>query len=54
MVKKWANNDYLVLRHIHAQIQAKKTVKNAIFKAFYGILRRKMILNDDGLACIYA
>ena len=31
-----------------------KTVKNAIFTAFYGILRHKMILNNDQLPCIYA
>ena len=31
-----------------------KTVKNAIFTAFYGILQHEMILNDDELACIYA
>ena len=35
------------------RFQTKKTGKNAILTVFYGILRHKSMLNDDGLACIY-
>ena len=31
------------------QVSPNRIVKNAIFMAFYGILRHKMTFNDDGI-----
>ena len=40
---------YLVKAAGFEQVSLNKMVKNAIFMAFYGNLRHKMIYDDDGI-----